>query len=101
MAPEQFSGRDVDRRADLYGVACVAYEALCGRPVVAASDVFDIIRERAQFVLPPREQIGPGISEEMHSVLEGGLTADPDLRSVDLDRLASWAGPIDLEVATA
>jgi CRP-like cAMP-binding protein len=101
MAPEQFSGRDVDRRADLYGVACVAYEALCGRPVVAASDVFDIIRERAQFMLPPREQIGAGISEEMHTVLAGGLMADPDLRSIDLDRLASWAGPIDLEVATA
>ena len=69
MAPEQFSDGPVDRRADFYGFACIAFEALSGRPVITSSNVFDIIREQAQFTLPPREEIGRGISPEMHEVL--------------------------------
>jgi serine/threonine-protein kinase len=32
MAPEQFMGRDIDHRADLYGVGVVLYQLLAGRP---------------------------------------------------------------------
>ena len=97
MAPEQFSGEgQVDHRADFYGFACVAFEALSGRPVVRSSNVFDVIREQAQFVLPPRESIGPGTSAEMYEVLRRGLAPSPDDRSLDLDMLASWAAPVHL-----
>jgi hypothetical protein len=98
MAPEQFSGTQVDRRADFYGFACVAYEALAGRPVVGSSSMFDIIREQAQFTLPPRETIGRGISLEMYEVLRRGLEQLPDKRALDLERLAAWAAPIDFEM---
>jgi hypothetical protein len=96
MAPEQFSDRVADRRADLYGVACVAFEALTGRPVVSSSDVFDVVRELAEFVLPRREDIGTGVSQEMYEVLLHGLEHDPDRRSLDLEELSTWAGPLDL-----
>jgi serine/threonine protein kinase len=97
MAPEQFSGRAADRRSDCYGLACVVFEALSGRPVVAAVDVLDIIRELAHFVLPARDDIGTGVSEEMYEVLRGGLEHNPDRRSLDLERLATWAAPLDLD----
>jgi CRP-like cAMP-binding protein len=96
MAPEQFSGRAADRRADLYSLACVAFEGLSGRPVVAASDAFDIIRELARFVMPRREDIGTGVSQEIYEVLLDGLEHDPDRRSVDLEKLSAWAAPLDL-----
>ncbi len=32
VAPEQIEGHAVDGRADLYGLACAAYEMLCGAP---------------------------------------------------------------------
>ena len=98
MAPEQFSDGSVDRRADFYGFACIAFEALSGRPVITSSNVFDIIREHARFTLPPREEIGRGISPEMHEVLLRGLAQSPDDRTLDLDKLASWAAPVDLDV---
>ena len=97
MAPEQFSGRVTDRRVDYYGVASVVFEVLSGRPVIAATDVFDIIRELAQFVLPAREDIGQGISQEMYDVLLRGLEHDPDKRSLDCERLALWAAPLHLD----
>ncbi len=95
MAPEQFSHRVADRRTDFYGLACVAFEALSGRSVVEATDVLEIVRELAHFELPPRDSIGRGISEEMHAVLAAGLQQDPAKRALDVDRLASWAGPLD------
>ncbi len=93
MAPEQFSHRVLDRRVDFYALACVVFEALAGRPVVAASDVFDIVREQERFVLPARDAIGPGISTELYDVIAAGLEHDPDKRVLDVDRLSAWAGP--------
>ena len=97
MAPEHFSGRVTDRRVDYYGVASVVFEALSGRPLIAATEVFDVIREHAQFVLPAREDIGEGISQEMYDVLLRGLEHDPDKRSLDFERLAMWAAPLHLD----
>ena len=99
MAPELFAGRGADRKADFYGLACVVYEALCGRPVLEASDIFGIVGEHLRFKLPPREQIGRGISSEMREVLVGGLDASPDNRTLDLERLAQWAGPIEFDAS--
>jgi tRNA A-37 threonylcarbamoyl transferase component Bud32 len=97
MAPEQFSRRAVDRRADFYGLACVAFEALAGRPLIDATDVFEIMREHARFELPAREAIAPGVSEEMYAMLAAGLEHDPEKRSLDLDRLAAWAAPVSVD----
>ena len=97
MAPEQFSREPIDQRADLYGLACVAFEALSGRPAIKAVGLLDVIQEKMSFVLPPADQIGSGVTPEMHQVLAGGFEARRDQRVVDLDALSAWAGPIDLD----
>jgi hypothetical protein len=99
MAPEQFGRDAVDHRVDFYGLACVAFEALSGRPVIEASDLLGIIQEKLRFVLPPPEAIGPGVTKEMHEVLARGLEPRPERRTIDLDRLAEWAAPVDLDAA--
>ena len=43
MAPEQAAGRDVDRRADLYGLAVVAYRCLTGMPAFTGDDPHAIL----------------------------------------------------------
>ena len=96
MAPEQFSNGNVDHRSDFYGLACVAFEALTGRTVVKASDILGIVLEQERFVLPARRRIGKGVSAEMHDLLRHGLKHNPEERRVDLDLLATWAGPVDL-----
>jgi len=96
MSPEQFAGRSPDSRADIYALACTAYEALAGRPVIEATDIYGVIAQHMRFALPPRDQIGPGVSLEMYDLLKRGLDPAPDRRSVDLNQLAAWAGPMDL-----
>jgi serine/threonine protein kinase len=97
MAPELFSDRVADYRADYYSLACVAFEALTGKPAIAAMAAFDVMREHANFVLPPRDAIGTGVSEEMYDVLVRGFDRDPDRRLVDLEQLALWADSLNFE----
>lgn len=96
MAPEQFRSGAVDKRIDVYGLGCVAYEALAGRPVIRAQNLVAAIHEKLTFVLPPAETIGRGISQEMHELLARALQTRPGKRTVDLDALARWAGPVTL-----
>lgn len=94
MAPEQFGSQELDHRADWYGLATIAYEALAGRPAVEATDLFAIIKERQEFVLPPASQIGQGVSREMHDFLVNALQPRREDRTVDMRQLAKWASPV-------
>jgi hypothetical protein len=96
MAPEQFGPGPIDHRADIYGLACVAYEALSGGPVIGGSDLLSMVADKLRFALPPAAQIGGGVSFAMHQFLTRGLDPLPEKRLVDLHRLALWAGPVDL-----
>ena len=91
MAPELFFNPVADSRADLYSLAAVTFEALTGKPAIGALAPFDVMREQAHFVLPQRDSIGAGISEEMYEVLVRGFEPDPDRRVLDLEQLAGWA----------
>ena len=84
-------------RVDLYGLACVAYEALSGRPVVEASESLRVFEEKLGFIPPRPEEIGRGITKELHIFLAQGLNRYPEKRTVDMEVLASWAGPVKLD----
>jgi serine/threonine-protein kinase len=54
MSPEQAAGdRDLDARSDVYGLGCVCYEMLAGRPPFTGPNAFAIISQHLTAV-PPR-----------------------------------------------
>jgi serine/threonine protein kinase len=86
MSPEQITGAaDVDARADLYGLACVTYEMLTGRPPFVGGSVVQLLQ--GHLSLPPdppsrhRKSIGPAIDAALLKAL--GKTASARQATVD------------------
>jgi len=96
MAPEQLSGEDLDSRADVYGLACLAYTLLTGRRLFDASNLLDLARAKLSSSLPPADQIGFGVSPEMYEFLRRGLEPSRDDRLSSLDDQLRWARPVDV-----
>jgi serine/threonine-protein kinase len=101
MAPEQFDNKPVDSRVDIYSLACIAFECLAGRPVAHSRDLFGAIQEKLRFELPAAERIGRGVTSEMRDFLARGLETRREQRRVDLERIAGWAGPVDVSAIAA
>jgi hypothetical protein len=82
-APEQIEGRDVDRRADVYALACVFYECIVGTsPFHRSSDV--AILNAHLHATPPRlSKAAPDLPPALETVLSKALSKSP------LDRYAS------------
>ncbi len=81
MAPEQGLGRKVDRRADLWALGVVLFEALSGqRPFDAPSDLATILRitqgERATL-----KELAPHVPDDVCTIVEKLLTVDLDART--------------------
>jgi serine/threonine protein kinase len=73
MAPEHLIGRNVDERADLYAIGCIAYEMLVGRPPFVGSrmEVADAhISRKPPPVRASVPDVPPGLDELVLRCLE-------------------------------
>lgn len=81
MAPEQITGGEVDRRADVFALGIVAYQLLCGvHPFRGQNDlatVGNITSDRP--ILPPRH-FSPSIAAGLEEIVLRCLERDPERR---------------------
>jgi serine/threonine protein kinase len=77
MAPEQCSGGRVDKRADVYSLACVIYEMISGSAIFAAESTmgFMLAHLNETPCMP-----SPLIPTDLLNVLKKALAKDPDQR---------------------
>ncbi len=96
MAPEQAHGRAVDGRADLYGLGCVLYHALCGHRPIDGDNPFAVLMahlERKPTSLV--EVLGPRFAPPALSGLIDRLLAKrPEDRPPDAAAVAAELRPI-------
>ncbi|NSX53673.1 serine/threonine-protein kinase [Parasulfitobacter algicola] len=93
MAPEQFSGGDVDARADIYATGIVLYELLTGKkPFEGGGIEALLVAARSENVTAP-SQIVPEIPSALDDVVLKAMNADAK------DRFASAADMRDALVA--
>jgi eukaryotic-like serine/threonine-protein kinase len=85
MAPEQSEGREVGVQSDLYSLALVVYEALCGvNPVRGATPAATV--RRIGRALPPLARARRDLPAELTRALDRALAPEPSARGT-LDEL--------------
>jgi serine/threonine protein kinase len=89
MAPEMALGEDVDARADLYALGCVAYYLLTGEQVFTGDSVLKVITQHLQAVpVPPSERTELPIPAALEHLVLACLAKKPEDRPQTARQLA-------------
>ncbi|MGD3108155.1 serine/threonine-protein kinase [Streptomyces sp. YGL11-2] len=80
VAPEQISGRPVDGRCDVYGLACVAYEMLTGAPPFRREDDMALLWAHQYDPPPAPSELRPDLPAGVDAVFVRGLAKTPEDR---------------------
>ena len=79
MAPEQYEGRDVDERTDIYSAGVIVYEVLCGRRPFDGQGG-NLMRQILQEPPPPASTFEPRLPVAIDAVLARALAKNPEQR---------------------
>jgi serine/threonine-protein kinase len=80
MAPEQCTGRGVDRRTDLYALGIITYELVTGRVPFDGRNLVDVMmRQRNERPVPPCE-VESTVPRALSEVIMRALAKRPDER---------------------
>jgi len=100
MAPEQVRDeRPVDRRADIFAVGCVLYEALTGRPAFSAQHVLALLGKILRDDPPRLREVLPHAPIDLETLLVDMLKKDPALRVGDAELVADALAEIEADLA--
>lgn len=80
MSPEQLRGKVVDRRADVYAVAVVLWEALTGHRLFIADTPSEVLMQVLSAEVEPPSRYAPAVPPELDALVMRGLARDRDER---------------------
>ncbi len=80
VAPEQWTGKPVDERADLYALGVVLFEMLTGKRPFAESEPFTLALAAIDRIARRVSSLRPGVSPALDKLVARLLAADPALR---------------------
>ena len=99
MSPEQCRGaREIDHRTDVYSLACILFEMLCGRPPFIDPGFGQLIYSHLSVVPPRARSIDPSIDPALDELCARMLAKSADERPqtmralvAEIDRIAPGA----------
>jgi serine/threonine protein kinase len=77
MAPEQISGKRLDRRVDIWASGVILYEALSGRPPFWSAKFSAIVHQVTRSRHRPLDDVDPSIPLELVTIVNRALAKDP------------------------
>lgn len=81
MSPEQVQGKRADVRSEIYSLGVTFYQMLTGiNPYQSLTTEYEVYTKIVKEDLPIANQIYPGVSAYLVSILQFSLEKDPDLR---------------------
>ncbi|HEX5054587.1 MAG TPA: serine/threonine-protein kinase [Planctomycetota bacterium] len=88
MAPEQFDDPDhVDHRADIYGLGCVLYHALTGRPAFDDRRMTELMVQKHARLGPDPRREAPDLPQAAAALVRRMTAQSPALRPATYDLL--------------
>lgn len=83
MAPEQWTGRSIDARTDVYALGATLYHLLAGRPPFEGATRDALAAQHCNAAAPPLAASGAAVNEGVARVVERALAKGPDDRYAD------------------
>jgi TolB-like protein len=84
MSPEQVRAeRTVDSRSDIYGIACILFEMLAGRPPFAGGSSREILERHLNDRPPSLRRIVPDVPASVDATIRRALSKEPSGRFQD------------------
>jgi serine/threonine protein kinase len=80
VAPEQIQGGDIDRRADLFSVGVMLWEALVGRRLTYGENEAAILHKRTSGTQPRARDARPEVDAELAAICDRAMAFDPTQR---------------------
>jgi serine/threonine-protein kinase len=80
MPPEQFEGKDVDIRSDLYSLGASLYHMVTGTKPFSATTPMEILKQQLQNELDDPRQICPELTDGICHVMEKAMARDREER---------------------
>jgi len=100
MAPEMVLGHDVDGRADLYSLGCVAYWLLTGKLVFESKTPMEMLVHHAKSApTPPSQRTEMSIPAAVDALVLSCLEKEPSKRPADATALLQRIDAIPLQRA--
>ena len=89
MAPEQWGdASQVDWRADLYSLGCVAFEMACARPPFVCKTVAEACAKHLNDTPPAASSLSPGVPPELDRLIAQLLAKEPKARPGSMREVA-------------
>ncbi len=80
MSPEQLGGTGIDRRADVFAVGAMLWEALAGKRMWGQSPELDILRSLVERKIPALPESANSAPEELRAMVAKATDSDPTKR---------------------
>ena len=94
MAPEQVTAEQIDRRADIFGIGCVLYEATVGRRPYQGGDALATLYQLLERETIRPSELDPDYPPALERIVLKALERNPSERYANADEmrraLASW-----------
>ncbi|MCS7465229.1 serine/threonine protein kinase [Stieleria sp. ICT_E10.1] len=87
MSPEQFGGREVDFRSDMYSLGATAWHLLFGKPPHQGRSIAALYQQKSERLMPHPDDLAVRLPEDQMSLLLGLLDPDPDSRPPSYEQL--------------